>query len=103
MLPEKSLVPCVQWAVWHVLQAVFFFCPQEYERRFSVWLDNLEYAHAHNEQQKSYWVGGEPVSSLGWCYVLCQASDGPLRARMRPGAPQDAVEGTCPACAGRLG
>ena len=29
---------------------------QEYERRFKVWVDNLEYAHAHNEQEKSYWV-----------------------------------------------
>lgn len=30
---------------------------QEYERRFLVWLDNMEYAHAHNEKQSSFKVG----------------------------------------------
>ena len=29
---------------------------QEYERRFLVWLDNMEYAHAHNEKQSSFKV-----------------------------------------------
>ena len=29
---------------------------QEYERRFLVWLDNMEYAHAHNEKESSFKV-----------------------------------------------
>ena len=29
---------------------------QEYERRFLVWVDNMEYAHAHNEKQSSFKV-----------------------------------------------
>lgn len=35
---------------------------QEYERRFRVWLDNLEYAHSHNEKPTSFRVS---CSSLG--------------------------------------
>ncbi|CAK0787952.1 hypothetical protein CVIRNUC_011174 [Coccomyxa viridis] len=30
---------------------------EEYERRFLVWLDNMEYAHAHNEKQSSFKLG----------------------------------------------
>ncbi len=31
-----------------------------------MWLDNLEYAHAHNEQQKSYWVSASTRASTAW-------------------------------------
>ena len=34
---------------------------QEYERRFLVWLDNMEYAHTHNEKQSSFKVGPQLV------------------------------------------
>lgn len=37
---------------------------QEYEHRFSVWLDNLEYVIAHNARGASYWLGMTPLADL---------------------------------------
>ncbi len=41
-------------------------CLQEYERRFLVWLDNMEYAQAHNEKQSSFKVHYR-------CIAACQS------------------------------
>ena len=41
------------------MSSVILKCPnfvQEYERRFLVWLDNMEFAHAHNEKQSNFKV-----------------------------------------------
>lgn len=38
---------------------------QEYEHRFGVWLDNLDFVRAHNERSESYWV------SLHWLLAAC--------------------------------
>lgn len=37
---------------------------QEYEHRFAVWLDNLEYVIQHNAKGASYWLGMSPLSDL---------------------------------------
>ena len=37
---------------------------QEYEHRFGVWLDNLEYVIAHNARGASYWLGMTPLADL---------------------------------------
>ncbi len=34
----------------------FRLCMQEYERKFSVWLDNLEFVHSHNEKDSTFKV-----------------------------------------------
>ena len=39
-------------------------CTQEYERRFGVWLDNLDFVHSHNQRGGSYWVRAASVCVL---------------------------------------
>ncbi len=43
-------------------------CLQEYERRFLVWLDNMEYAQAHNEKQSSFKVHYRCIADVS---MLC--------------------------------
>lgn len=57
MLMEHCLPFCEFWGWNEVVR-----CVQEYERRFLVWLDNMEYAHAHNQKQSSFKVGPQLVS-----------------------------------------
>ena len=47
------------WCLLFVLHSTI--CLQEYERRFSVWLDNLNFVHAHNERESSFKVLITPV------------------------------------------
>jgi hypothetical protein len=37
---------------------------QEYERRFAVWLDNLDFVHSHNQRGGSYWVSAPSACKL---------------------------------------
>lgn len=51
------ILPLPRHVLIHVLVVYsLVVCTQEYERRFSVWLDNLEFVHSHNEKESTFKV-----------------------------------------------
>ncbi|KAK9843554.1 hypothetical protein WJX81_008640 [Elliptochloris bilobata] len=55
---------------------------QEYERRFGVWLDNLNFVHAHNQRGGSYWLGLNALAD--WSHEEYKQHMLGYRADLRP-------------------
>ena len=47
--------------IWFALFCVEL---QEYEHRFSIWLDNLKFVHEYNQAHSSHWLGMGPFADL---------------------------------------